>query len=104
MHQLGSACTSGSLSPSHVLLAIGLDPELAKSSLRISIGKYNTKDEIDYLVENLAKIIEKLEKFKQQSLWQKNKIKKFIKTLVKSKKKWYSINIDLKKTPKRSIF
>ncbi len=65
MHQLGSACTSGSLSPSHVLLAIGLDPELAKSSLRISIGKYNTKDEIDYLVENLAKIVEKLEYFKQ---------------------------------------
>lgn len=65
MHQLGSACTSGSLSQSHVLLAIGLEPELAKSSLRISIGKYNTKDEIDYLVENLAKIVEKLEKFKQ---------------------------------------
>ncbi len=49
----GSACTSGSLDPSHVLLAIGLSHEIAHGSLRISIGKYNTKEEIDYLVENL---------------------------------------------------
>ena len=56
----GSACTSGSLDPSHVLLAIGLPHEIAHGSLRISIGKYNTKEEIDYLVENLVEIVSRL--------------------------------------------
>ena len=56
----GSACTSGSLDPSHVLLAIGLPHEIAHGSLRISIGKYNTKEEIDYLVENLVEIVGRL--------------------------------------------
>lgn len=56
----GSACTSGSLDPSHVLLAIGLPHEMAHGSLRISIGKYNTKEEIDYLVENLVEIVSRL--------------------------------------------
>ena len=56
----GSACTSGSLDPSHVLLAIGLPHEIAHGSLRISIGKYNTKDEVDYLLNNLEEIIQKL--------------------------------------------
>ncbi len=56
----GSACTSGSLDPSHVLLAIGLPHEIAHGSLRISIGKYNTKEEVDYLVENLVEIVQKL--------------------------------------------
>ena len=56
----GSACTSGSLDPSHVLLAIGLPHEIAHGSLRISIGKYNTKEEVDYLIENLVRIVEKL--------------------------------------------
>lgn len=56
----GSACTSGSLDPSHVLLAIGLSHEIAHGSLRISIGKYNTKEEIDYLVENLVEIVGRL--------------------------------------------
>ncbi len=56
----GSACTSGSLDPSHVLLAIGLPHEIAHGSLRITIGKYNTKEEIDYLVENLVEIVERL--------------------------------------------
>lgn len=56
----GSACTSGSLDPSHVLLAIGLKHEIAHGSLRISIGKYNTKEEIDFLVENLVEIVNKL--------------------------------------------
>ncbi len=56
----GSACTSGSLDPSHVLLAIGLPHEIAHGSLRISIGKYNTKEEIDYLVESLVEIVERL--------------------------------------------
>lgn len=56
----GSACTSGSLDPSHVLLAIGLPHEIAHGSLRISIGKYNTKEEVDYLLDNLEKIVQKL--------------------------------------------
>ena len=56
----GSACTSGSLDPSHVLLAIGLPHEIAHGSLRITIGKYNTKEEVDYLIENLVEIVERL--------------------------------------------
>lgn len=56
----GSACTSGSLNPSHVLLAIGLSHEIAHGSLRISIGKYNTKEEVDYLVANLTEIVQRL--------------------------------------------
>ena len=58
----GSACTSGSLNPSHVLLAIGVEQELAKNSLRISMGKYNTKEEVDYLVDNLKQIIDRMRK------------------------------------------
>lgn len=50
----------GSLDPSHVLLAIGLTPEIAHGSLRITIGKYNTKEEIDYLVDSLVEIVQKL--------------------------------------------
>ena len=56
----GSACTSGSLDPSHVLLAIGLSHEIAHGSLRVTIGKYNTKEEIDYLVESLVEIVNRL--------------------------------------------
>ncbi len=56
----GSACTSGSLDPSHVLLAIGLPHEIAHGSLRVSIGKYNTKEEIDYVVDSLVEIVERL--------------------------------------------
>ena len=60
----GSACTSGSLDPSYVLLSMGLTDELASGALRISIGKYNTKQEIDYLVENLVEIVHRLRKIK----------------------------------------
>ena len=56
----GSACTSGSLDPSHVLLAIGLPHEVAHGSLRISIGKYNTKQEVDFLIDSLVEIVERL--------------------------------------------
>lgn len=56
----GSACTSGSLDPSHVLLAIGLPHEIAHGSLRVCIGKYNTKEEVDYLIDNLVEIVERL--------------------------------------------
>lgn len=56
----GSACTSGSLDPSHVLLAIGLPHEIAHGSLRISLSEKNTVKEIDYTVEQLKKMIERL--------------------------------------------
>lgn len=56
----GSACTSGSLDPSHVLLAIGLPHEIAHGSLRLTLSKDTTIEEIDYTVEKLAEIIERL--------------------------------------------
>ncbi len=56
----GSACTSGSLDPSHVLLAIGLPHEVAHGSLRISMSEYTTEEEIDRLLEVLPVIIERL--------------------------------------------
>ena len=52
----GSACSTGETAPSHVLTAIGLPPEKAFSTLRFSIGKENTKEEIDYVVNVLSKI------------------------------------------------
>ena len=56
----GSACTSGSLDPSHVLLAIGLPHEIAHGSLRLSLSEENTMEEVDYVVEALKKIVERL--------------------------------------------
>ena len=56
----GSACTSGSLDPSHVLLAIGLSHEVAHGSLRFSIGYMNTQEEIDYVLQELVPIVERL--------------------------------------------
>jgi len=56
----GSACTSGSLDPSHVLLAIGLPHEIAHGSLRLTLSEETTKDDIDYVVENLVQIVERL--------------------------------------------
>ena len=58
----GSACTSGSSAPSHVLSSIGLSDELAHSSLRVTFGEDNTKEDVDYLVESLCEIVEKLKK------------------------------------------
>lgn len=56
----GSACTSGSLDPSHVLLAIGLPHEIAHGSLRLTIGEDTTKEDIDYVVESVKEIVDKL--------------------------------------------
>lgn len=56
----GSACTSGSLDPSHVLLAIGLPHEKAHGSLRMTLSEENTKEEMDIVVEELKKIVERL--------------------------------------------
>lgn len=56
----GSACTSGSLDPSHVLLAIGLPHEIAHGSLRLTLGADTTKEDIDYVVEKVTGIVERL--------------------------------------------
>lgn len=56
----GSACSSGDSSPSHVLKAIGLSDDMAKAALRISFGEENTKEDVDYLIENIIKAIREL--------------------------------------------
>lgn len=56
----GSACTSSSLEPSHVLLAIGLDHETAHGSLRITLGRFTRESDIDYLLEKLPPVVQKL--------------------------------------------
>jgi len=56
----GSACSSRSREPSHILLAIGLKPEEVHGNLRISLGKYNTEEDIDYILEVLPRAVEKL--------------------------------------------
>ncbi|MGN0244182.1 MAG: cysteine desulfurase NifS [Lachnospiraceae bacterium] len=56
----GSACTSGSLDPSHVLLAIGLPHEIAHGSLRLTLGDENTYEEMDYVIESIVEIVGKL--------------------------------------------
>ena len=56
----GSACSSGSLEPSHVLLALGQSAELARGSLRLTLGKNNTGDEIEYLIQRLTALLEQL--------------------------------------------
>ena len=58
----GSACSSKSLDPSHVLLALGKSPLEANSSIRLSISKYTTEEEVDYVLQELKKIVEKLRK------------------------------------------
>ena len=59
----GSACTSGSLDPSHVLLAIGRVHDVAHGSLRISLGEDATKEEVDYIAECVEEVVEKLRSF-----------------------------------------
>ena len=56
----GSACSSKSLEPSHVLLAIGLNPQDAHGSLRVSLGRFTTEEDVDYFLENLPPIIQRL--------------------------------------------
>ena len=56
----GSACTSASIEPSHVLIALGLDEETAHSSLRISIGRFTTCEEVDYAAEQIASAVHEL--------------------------------------------
>ncbi|MCQ9205905.1 MAG: cysteine desulfurase NifS [Omnitrophica bacterium] len=67
----GSACTSGSLEPSHVLLAMGMPHEIAHGSLRFSLGKYTSDKDIDKVLEVLPPIVERLRKI--SPFWQKKK-------------------------------
>ena len=56
----GSACTSGSLDPSHVLLALGLPHEIAHGSLRLSLSEYNTMEEVDYILQQVPEVVRTL--------------------------------------------
>lgn len=56
----GSACTSGAMEPSHVLAGIGMKEDIANSSIRISMGKDNTEEEIDYLLEKLKMVVDRM--------------------------------------------
>lgn len=67
----GSACTSGSLDPSHVLLSIGLPHEIAHGSLRISFSDNNTEEDVDYILETVPGVVEYLRSF--SPLWDKIK-------------------------------
>lgn len=71
MASTGSACSSADLTASHVLLAIGLKPEEAHGSLRITLGRTNTKEEINYISESLPNIIQTLRNM--SPLWKKQK-------------------------------
>ena len=64
----GSACTSGSLDPSHVLLAIGLKHEVAHGSLRLSLSESNTVEDVDYILEVLPPIVDRLRQM--SPLWE----------------------------------
>lgn len=67
----GSACSSQSLTPSHVLMAIGLKHEIAHGTIRFTLSEYNTKEEIDYTVKNLIEIVKNLREI--SPLWEERK-------------------------------
>ena len=64
----GSACSTGNANPSHVLTAIGLEEKVAKGALRVTFGDENTKQDVDYLVDSLVKIVEKLRNMSSEYL------------------------------------
>ncbi|HIU64493.1 MAG TPA: cysteine desulfurase NifS [Candidatus Avacidaminococcus intestinavium] len=74
----GSACSAGALDPSHVLLAIGLSPELARGSLRLTLSEFTTEEEVDYLLVELPKIVERL-RFSQLGIKKIGKVEKDVK-------------------------
>ena len=56
----GSACTSASVEPSYVLRALGVDDELAHASLRLTVGRFTTEEEVDYAAERIAEVVTRL--------------------------------------------
>lgn len=66
----GSACTSGSLDPSHVLLSIGLPHEIAHGSLRLTINEDTTEEDVDYILSVIPNVVKKLRAM--SPLWEKN--------------------------------
>lgn len=64
----GSACSSGSIEPSHVLMAMGLSPERIQSSIRITMGKQNSKEDVDYALEVFPKVVKRLRELSSGSL------------------------------------
>lgn len=71
----GSACSSGNTNPSHVLLAIGLEEKYARGALRVTIGEENTIEDVDYLVDNLEEIVQRLRNMSQEYIdFVKNKL------------------------------
>ena len=56
----GSACSTGSLDPSHVLLGLGLSHEISHGSLRLTLGAQNTEEDVDYILEKLKLVVERL--------------------------------------------
>jgi cysteine desulfurase len=62
----GSACTSGSIQPSHVLLAMGRDPGTARATIRFSFGRSNTKEDVEYVVESLGEVLEQMGRKKEK--------------------------------------
>jgi len=64
----GSACTSGSLEPSYVLRALGVEDELAHTSIRFGIGRFTSEEEIDYLIDQIVRSVERLREM--SPLWE----------------------------------
>ena len=62
VHLHGSACTTGSLEPSHVLTSIGLNKDMTEGALRVSFSEENTMEDVGYLIENLVDIVDKIRK------------------------------------------
>jgi cysteine desulfurase len=63
----GSACTSGSVDPSHVLLAMGLRPDVVESSLRFSLSYHNTEDEIEQVIRTVESVLQRLRKLSKRT-------------------------------------
>jgi cysteine desulfurase len=76
----GSACTSGSLQPSHVLHAMGVPFTMAHGSIRFSLSIYNTKEEIDFVIEKFPPVIEKLRSL--SPYWSKEQLKKHFSNII----------------------
>ena len=58
----GSACNSGEASPSHVLVSIGVPPEFMNGTMRVTFGEENTTEDVEFLIDNLCKIVDELRK------------------------------------------